>query len=57
MFLTDGKGKRTAVVLPIREYESLLEDLADLRVIERRRGEKSVPWETVKRRLKRNGRL
>lgn len=29
-FLTDTKGKKTAVVLPIKKYEKLLEQLEDL---------------------------
>jgi hypothetical protein len=29
-FLTDIKGKKTAVVLPIKKYEKLLEQLEDL---------------------------
>ena len=38
-FLTNEKGRKTAVVLPIDDYEKLLEDLDDLAVIaETRRG-------------------
>lgn len=29
-YITDEKGHRRAVILPIEEYEDLLEDLADL---------------------------
>lgn len=29
-YIVDEKGKKTAVVLPIGEYENLLEDLQDL---------------------------
>jgi PHD/YefM family antitoxin component YafN of YafNO toxin-antitoxin module len=45
-------GKRKAVILPIEEYEELLEDLHDLGVIASRRHEKMVPFEDVIRRLK-----
>lgn len=31
--ITDANGQRKAVVLPIEEYESLIEDLADLTII------------------------
>ncbi len=48
-------GKRTAVVLPISEYEELLEDLHDLAVIARRKDEPTIPLAEVKRRLKKNG--
>ena len=50
-------GKPTAVVLPIAEYEELLEDLHDLAVIARRKDEPVIPLTEVKRRLKRNGRV
>ena len=48
-------GKRTAVILPIEEYEELLEDLYDLGVIASRRHEPTIPFEDVLRRLKKNG--
>ena len=50
-------GKPTAVILPIAEYEELLEDLHDLAVIARRKDEPLMPLAEVKRRLKRNGRV
>ena len=46
-------GKRTAVILPIDEYEELLQDLDDLAVIARRKNEPTIPLAEVKRRLKR----
>lgn len=56
-FLTDSQGKRTAVVLPIEDYERLLEDLHDLAVIADRRDEETVDWEAVKARLREDGLL
>jgi PHD/YefM family antitoxin component YafN of YafNO toxin-antitoxin module len=50
-------GKPTAVILPIAEYEELLEDLHDLAVIARRKDEPLIPLAEAKRRLKRNGRV
>jgi PHD/YefM family antitoxin component YafN of YafNO toxin-antitoxin module len=47
-------GKATAVILPIAEYEELLEDLHDLAVIARRKDEPTIPLDEVKRRLKRH---
>ena len=41
-FVTDETGKRTAVLLPIENYEALLEDLSDLAAIADRRGEPTV---------------
>ena len=50
-------GKPTAVIMPIAEYEELLEDLHDLGVIARRKNEPTIPLAEVKRRLKANAGL
>ena len=50
-FLTDAEGKRTAVVLPIEEYERLLEDLHDLSVAAERQDEPTITLDELKRRL------
>ena len=50
-------GKATAVILPLLEYEELLEDLHDLAVIARRKDEPTIPLDEVKRRLKKHGSL
>jgi hypothetical protein len=47
-------GKRTAVILPLAEYEALLEDLDDLSVIASRKDEPTISLEQVKRRLKKH---
>jgi hypothetical protein len=54
-YIVDEKGERTAVVLPIDQYEELLEDLHDLAVVAERRKEKSISLAEMKRRLKRDG--
>ena len=56
-YLTDEKGEKTAVVLPLAEYEELLEDLADLAAIAVRKKERSISFEKVKAKLKRDGLL
>ena len=38
-YITDDRGERMAVVLPIADYEKLLEDLEDLAVIAERLGQ------------------
>lgn len=50
-------GKRTAVILPIEEYEELLQDLDDLAVIASRKNDPTITLAEVKRRLKKNGAL
>lgn len=50
-FLVDKAGRKSAVLLPIAEYEALLADLADLVVIAERRSEPKEPLSAVKARL------
>jgi hypothetical protein len=54
-YLTDEAGKKTAVLLPIADYEKLLEDLDDLSVIAERRDEPTMPHKEFKDELKRDG--
>jgi hypothetical protein len=54
-YLTDEEGKKTAVVLPLADYEKLMEDLDDLAVIADRRDEPTIPHEQFKKELKRDG--
>jgi len=56
-FVTDQKGKKTSVILPLAEYEALLEDLDDLAVIAERANEPTVPLEQVLANLKKDGLL
>ena len=56
-FLTDANGEKIAAVIPIDEYEELLEDLNDLAVVAERRNEPRVSLEEVERRLKTDGLL
>ena len=43
------------MVMPVEDYEKLLEDLDDLAVIAERRDEETISHEELKRSLKRNG--
>ena len=54
-YLTDEAGTKTAVVLPITDYEKLLEDLDDLAAIAERRDEPIIPHEQFKSELKQDG--
>jgi len=56
-YLVDEHGTKKAVIVPIEDYEELLEDLHDLAVISERRNEPTVPFEEVIERLKRDGLL
>lgn len=48
-FVTDAQGRKKAVLLPLEEYEKLLEDLADLAVVAERRDEETMPHERLKK--------
>ena len=50
-YQTDAEGRRTAVVLPISEYEQLLEDLHDLAVVAERRDDETIDEAELRRRL------
>jgi PHD/YefM family antitoxin component YafN of YafNO toxin-antitoxin module len=56
-FVVDAKGKKTAVILPLRRYQKLMEDLHDLGMVAERRSEEPVTLEEMKRRLKKDGLL
>lgn len=50
-YQTDAQGRRTAVVLPIAEYEQLLEDLHDLAAVAERRDDETIDEAELRRRL------
>lgn len=54
-YVTDEKGRKREVILPIKEFESLIEDLEDLAVVAERKNEESIDHEEVIKRLKRDG--
>jgi hypothetical protein len=54
-YITDEHGERTAVVLPISDYQKLLDDLDDLAVVAERREEPTIPHEQFVSELKRDG--
>jgi PHD/YefM family antitoxin component YafN of YafNO toxin-antitoxin module len=56
-YITSEDGSRTDVVLPVADYENLMEDLHDLAVIAERRDEPSIPLEEVKKKLQEDGLL
>ncbi len=56
-YLVNEKGQKTAVVLPIKEYESMQEDLHDLAVMAERRDDPVISFDELKKRLKKDGLL
>jgi hypothetical protein len=57
LYVTDQKGKRTGVILSLKQYSRLMEDLHDLAVVAKRRDEKPVTAEEMKKRLHKLGLL
>ena len=56
-YVVDAKGNKTAVILSLKRYEQLMEDLHDLAIVAERREEEPVSLEEIKRRLQRDGLL
>jgi len=50
-FIVTEKGQKTGILLSLKEYKTLLEDLKDLAIIAERKDEPSVPLEVVKEKL------
>ena len=56
-YITDETGKKLSVVLSIDEYETLIEDIADLALVAERRDEPTIRHEDLEARLKADGLL
>jgi hypothetical protein len=56
-FLVNDAGERVSVVLPVADYEELLEDLADLAAIAERRDDATIDHDRLVARLKADGLL
>jgi hypothetical protein len=54
-YITDDKGHKTAVILPIEAYTELLEDLSDLAAVAERRNEETVSHKDLLAELKADG--
>ncbi len=50
-FVVDAKGKKTGVILSMKRYQKLMEDLHDLAVVVERHAEQPLSFEELKRRL------
>ena len=56
-YVVNAKGKKTGVLLSLKQYEKLMEDLHDLAIVAERRAEAPITFEELKRRLKKDGLL
>ncbi len=56
-YVTNRQGKRTGVVLSLKRYSRLMEDLHDLVMVAERRSEKPLSADDMKIRLRKRGLL
>ncbi len=54
-FVVDKRGRKTGVVMSLRRYRRLIEDLHDLSAIAERGAERPVGFRALKRRFRRDG--
>jgi hypothetical protein len=54
-YITDDKGNKKSVILPIDDFQELLEDIEDLAAVVERRNEATISHEELLRELKENG--
>ncbi|MFZ3169442.1 MAG: hypothetical protein WA130_17645 [Candidatus Methanoperedens sp.] len=54
-YIVNEKGKKTAAIIPMEEYEELLEDLHDISIVAERRDEPTIPFDKLKERLRKDG--
>jgi len=55
-FLTDDKGRKTAVLIDLKKHRALWEDFWDGLVSESRRKEKSIPYQEYRANRTKRGR-
>ena len=56
-FIIDTEGNKTAVILPIEEWEEMMEDLHLGRIARESKDEERIPWEKVRAELISEGKL
>lgn len=56
-FLTDDRGQKIAVVIPIADYESHMEDVADFATVAECRGDDRISLSELKEQLTADGLL
>ncbi|MGA2984865.1 MAG: hypothetical protein ABSG32_13715 [Terriglobia bacterium] len=56
-YVTDAEGRKTAVILPIEEYEDIMDDLAMGRAARESKSEPRRPIEDVVKELRATGEI
>jgi hypothetical protein len=53
-FVTNRKGKKTEVIMKVKDFEELLEDLNDMSIVAERRDEETISHKDLVKDLKKN---
>jgi hypothetical protein len=56
-YIINESGERSSVILPIADFEALLEDFEDMAIVIKRHNEPTISHEVLKVELKRDGLL
>lgn len=56
-YITNDEGEKLSVVLPIEEFESMIEDYEDLLEVSKRKDEETISHEDLITELKKDGLL
>lgn len=56
-YVTNEDGEKTAVIIPIGEFQELLEDLEDLAAVAERRDEPTISHDELLAELKQDGHI
>jgi hypothetical protein len=56
-FVTNDKGEKVAVLIDLARHGEMWEDIYDQLLAEERANDKRLPYDTVRRRLVRSGKL
>ncbi len=56
-YVIDDHGRKTAIILPVKEYDKMLQDIHDLAVVAERRREGTITLADMKKRMKKSGLL
>jgi len=56
-YITDKRGNKTEVIMKVKDFEELIEDLNDMAIVAERRDEETIKHEDLIKELKRDGLL
>ncbi len=54
-YITNDKNERVSVIIPINEFEQMIEDFEDLQIVAQRKDEESISHQDILKELKQDG--